>query len=427
MTARLGRSRGIALAAVVGLALVGGCGGSDDPAPAEDPGSSPVSVALSPKGAPDLELGVVVSLTSAPGEGSDWSSAAEGAAVAAYRFQQGGVDVTLLPENDKGTDEGAQQAVADLVDAGVAGIVLATSGSHVEAAVQAATDAGVPVVLPYATDADLPDTARLTGPDQTQLDQALTAALAARGVTKSVVVDAGDGVPNGVTPVATSTLKPGGDPAELARRVVKVATSEQPDSIVVAGPATAQASVVAALQGRDVDLPMFLTSEALSPRFATALTDAGGSLDLDATTVGTSGGDSTALEAGDAGAAASAFFAALRGAAGDPDVQDYFDGRAFSTVAQDADVRSHDAVVALVSAAAAAGSAKPADVADALQDLTLTASDGLVGPALDFADGPSVSQDQVLSLQATSQDTGLRPGPTGAGLTWFASATGSGS
>ena len=53
---------------------------------------------MAPEGVPeDVSIGVLVSLTSAPGEGAQWNEAAEGARVAAYRYGLGDVDVTLVP------------------------------------------------------------------------------------------------------------------------------------------------------------------------------------------------------------------------------------------------------------------------------------------------------------------------------------------
>ena len=140
--------------------------------------AKPSPVALDAAEAPDdLAIGVVVSLT---GEGSDWSEPAEGARVATYRYGLGERAVVLRPVDDKGTTKGATAAVGKLLDQGVSGIVMATEGDHVRAAVTKAAAAGVPVLLPYETDAaGLPDGAWLTGPDRGQVVSALAKALAA--------------------------------------------------------------------------------------------------------------------------------------------------------------------------------------------------------------------------------------------------------
>ena len=114
---------------------------------------------------------------------------------------------------------------------------------------------------------------------------------------------------------------------------------------------------------------------------------------------------------------------ALRSAAADPAVEDFFDGEPFASVAGSADTRSHDAVLALAHAAAGAGSAEPSAVADALGSLRLDRADGLTGAGLDFTSQAALPADQVVALQGTTQDPGVRPEPGSAPsprLFWFA-------
>ena len=119
-----------ALLAVVLLctALVGACtsGGHDDavtptPASAAPTPASAVPVALTTDGAvPSITIGVVVSASSEPGQGGDWLGPAEGAQVAAYRFNLAGTTaVTLRVSDDQGTAEGAAAAVGQLAAQGV--------------------------------------------------------------------------------------------------------------------------------------------------------------------------------------------------------------------------------------------------------------------------------------------------------------------
>ena len=117
-------------------------------------------------------IGVVVTL--GDGEGSEWNQAAQGAVVAQHRLQLGGTRVQLVTRNDSGTTAGARAAVQDLVRQGVAGIVVASSGAHVVAATEAASDAGVPVVLPYA---EHTDDAWSTAPSAQSLATAMQRAL----------------------------------------------------------------------------------------------------------------------------------------------------------------------------------------------------------------------------------------------------------
>ena len=124
---------------------------------------------------------------------------------------------------------------------------------------------------------------------------------------------------------------------------------------------------------------------------------------------------------------AAAYFAALRLAAGDDEVTDLFGDGAFVDAAGEADIASHDAVIAVAAAAAAAGSLEPADVLGSLDGLTVSAGDGLAGPDLDFSDSDTLAGSAVVPLLATVQDPGVRP-PVADGdarLFWFALDTGS--
>ena len=120
-----------ALLAVVLLctALVGACtsGGHDDAvtptagASAAPTPATAVPVPLTTDGAvPSITIGVVVSASSEPGQGGDWLGPAEGAQVAAYRFNlDGATAVTLRVSDDQGTAEGAADAVGQLAAQGV--------------------------------------------------------------------------------------------------------------------------------------------------------------------------------------------------------------------------------------------------------------------------------------------------------------------
>ncbi len=163
-----------------------------------------------------LSIGVVVSVTSAPGEGTEWRDAAEGAQVAAERFALAGEKVTLVPANDKGTSEGAVAAVKSLAGRKVAGIVLATAGRHIDGALQEAAQRDVPVLLPYAGSAAnlATDAGWLTGPSAASADQRLVELLRDRKLTRPLLIDAGggsvDGSEPGRAPGLPARRRPGG-------------------------------------------------------------------------------------------------------------------------------------------------------------------------------------------------------------------------
>lgn len=390
-----------------------------------------VPVALEASGAPaQLTVGVVVSLTSAPGEGSQWARAAEGAQVAAYRYRLGGdTAVTITAVDDQGTAEGIRAAVDQLQAAGACGIVLATSGSHVAAGIEEADSLAVPVLLPYASGTDLSGHeggAWLTGPGAPAVGSALKQALADLGAASPVMVDAGGGAIPGLEPM-TITYADGSETTDLATAVTAAAQAGTADAVVVSGPAHAQATVVAALQGSGTALPLVLSPDALSPAFPSALVEAGGSLEGVLTTAGTAHFDPAALGPGVRAGALSSYLAATRLLAQDPDALDLFGGAAFATSALwSADAATHDAVVTLVTACARAGGADPSAVLSALSGLEVTAGNGLAGPDLVLDGTDAVASADVVALTATSQDPGLRS-VTGAAtepvLYWFATST----
>ncbi|WP_344801585.1 type 1 periplasmic-binding domain-containing protein [Microlunatus ginsengisoli] len=393
------------------VAAPSGC--ARTPADMPAPGPAVRLTATVPAG---LSIGVVVSVTSAPGEGSAWRDAAEGARVAAERFALGGTSVTLVPVNDKGTEAGAVAAVTTLADRHVAGIVLATEGDHIGAAVQAAADRHLPVLLPYTATANgLPTGVWSTGPDSTVTDQRLAETLTDHELTRPYLIDAGGGEVSGLTPVATQSFAAGDDPADVVARLAvrQRDPGRAADAVVISGPAELQGRLVAALQGASIDLPVLLTPDALSPGFPRAVADADGSLAGTYLSAGPDDGDARALEPTDAGRSLAAYFSALSLAADNPRATDLFGERPFGAVAGAADVRSHDAVVALVRAAAQAtdrtGGADPAAVGDALGTMRLGAADGLAGAPLDFATPPTVADADVRALAATPVSPGVRP------------------
>ena len=418
------------LAAVLGLSA-SGCSGGDAPGPGSPAASGPAAGApaavavttVSEVSADEpLRVGVVVTLRSEPGQGQDLVGAAEGATVAAYRLGLGGGRVELEVVDDQGTAEGAGAAVEQLLDAEVAGIVAATRGDHLDAAVEAATAAGTAVLLPYDRDGELPTGAFATGPAAADVDRVLLEAMAGDGLSRPFVLTADD-VEVDVGSADAATI--GADVDDVAARVASAHDAGRVDSVVVAAAASTQARMVAALQGVAPAVPVVLTPEALSPAFAAGLDEASGTTAGAYLSAGTDAGDATSLAQGARAEAVSAFFAALRLAAGDDPSTDLFGDAAFAEVAADADTASHDAVLSIAAAARAAGSVEAGDVLSALSGLQAGPAEGLAGPGLDFGGERALPAADVVALRATGQDPGARPVAAGAGprLYWFADDT----
>lgn len=82
-------------------------------------------------------------------EGSAWRLNAQGARVAQYRLALGKSSVKVLYANDKGTEQGAREAVEKLSSEGALGIVLASRGEHLRGATAAAKERNVAVIEAY--------------------------------------------------------------------------------------------------------------------------------------------------------------------------------------------------------------------------------------------------------------------------------------
>lgn len=408
------------VAAVVAAVLTFRAFGSSTPAEAVS-ATVPVKITVAHVPA-TTKIGVIVTL--GDGEGSEWNEAAQGALVAERRLALGGTDVALVTKNDGGTAAGGKAAVESLAKSGIAGIVVASSGSHVSGALTAAAAKGIPVVLPYApAEKDSWSTAPAAGSISTAMTTALGDADA------PLLVDLGGGAPAGLRVAHVLDGDDTSDTAALATTVAERtgATSNEedadadaktvtPDSdaVVVSGSAERQGAFVAALQAENVSVPVVLTPDATSPAFGAALVEAGGSLSGAFRTVGVATDDARALASDAGGRAMSAFLGGVRVLAGDQDAENLTGDQPFSAVAGAADSRSHDAVIALVRAVGSARSVEPADVTDALATLDLDADAGIAGPALDFTRQQALGTPATV-LAASAQQLGLRPASTASG------------
>ncbi len=385
--------------------------------------AQPVAITV-PDAPAEVKIGVLVTVASKPGEGSEWKYAAEGAQVAAQRLTMSGLKVQLETVDDKGSETGARRAVEQLADLGVSGIVAASQGSHLRGAVAAAQGVGLPILLPYEPSPKLlGQLSWATGPQKSAIGAALSRSLSSEKLKRTLLIDVGGGTPDSVKPAGKITFSPDDDAKKLIKDVIALSQGKKKiDSILISGPAAQQAAVVQALQGADLTQPVFLTPDATSPAFTAALVDAGGSLSSSLATVGPDADDAAALGSDASGKAMSAFLSATRLLAGDEKKTTLLGDQAFAKVAGAADVRSHDAVVALAYGAAALAAGKSTDPQAAIAGLKLDNSTGLAGPTLDFSHSAAFAADAVVPLRSSDQDLGLRPRTDEATprLIWFA-------
>ena len=428
MAAPTARRRALSACAVAGLAtgLLAGCGKSATTFPASTPQQVPLGIAsalLQP-----VKIGLVVTSSSAPGQGADDLGLAAGARVAEYRLGLAAKGrVTLDVVDDHGTAAGSRAAVQQLLTDGVAGIVYASEGSHLDGGVALAQAAHTAVLLPYATTAPAGSGVWLTGPSTPQVVSVLGSDLAKQDLTVPLVlstqpVDGLDQIASGAS--SKSLTEGSGLTAEVAGDLGKVGTTGGPDAVVVWGSAQAEADAVAAVQQAGSTVPVLLGPAALSPAFSTELTALGAQ--GSATTGGTYVTAGVPATDNSTSGATTAFLAADRLAAADTSaVPSLLTATSFSASgAATADSRAHDAVLALVDAVAVARRTAPASVLTALGTIGPTPSSlGLAGPALDFAHGATaLSASGVEALQSTDQASGQRAGiaQTLPALSWFA-------
>ncbi|WP_309082465.1 hypothetical protein [Zhihengliuella sp.] len=389
-----------------------------------DPVAATVPVALQAEGLPeDVTIGVVLTYGQSGEPGSEYNRAAQGAVVAAQRFRQGGASVALSAQNDRGTEDGARAVVQALAEQGVSGVVIATSGPQAQAAARAATELGLPAILPYVQPTEPAPSLWTTMPSGTSVEVALRTAVNGRS---NVLLVNDDGTTSADVPIAqTLDLQDFDDVTGLAQEAAILTGDQQraPDApaggspgvagsvdAVVVSAATPQrlARLVQALQSRNVSVPLILPDGATAPDFASALSDLDGTASGQLVGIAPSAGDSAALQQDAQGRGMSAFLSAVRLAAGDTDIKNLTGDAPFSADAWAADAVSHDAVVALVQAATLAGSGDPSEVGEALRSVSLGPGEGLAGPPLDFS-RPEALTAKAMPVYASPQDLGLRP------------------
>lgn len=369
-----------------------------------------------------VTVGVVVTSTSAPGQGADFLGPAAGVRVAAERLgiaSAGRVRLEIV--DDHGTSSGSAAAVSTLLSKGVIGIVYASSGSHIDAGVKKAQAAKTAVLLPYATQRPRGSGVWLTGPTSSQLLTTLGGVLSKQGLNHPLVMTAGTTPNLSTLPGNPTPRKLTINSATVKQVSAQLASSPHADSIVVWAPAVAEADAAAAAAQSGRSLPVLFGPAALSPQFSDLLT-----------TLGSRGSASTSGQYVTAGVSASdpstgagvvAFLAGLRFTASDTSSAALLSTETFSADgAGTADTRSQDAVLALVGAAAKAPEVSAAAVETSLASYTTPSTLGLAGPSLNFTSADALSSNSVVPLQATTAPSGQRTGieQTLPALSWFA-------
>ena len=416
-----------AVCALLVLGVLTGCTRDVPEAPATPTPTpvlpQPVELSFSEAVPGPLAIGLMV--PPVEGEGSEYRPLAEGAGVAVQRFALTGTTIRLVVALDDGTVAGALASMNSLVDARVAGVVMAASGEHTSEALAAAAAAGVPVVMPYAQPPAATDGVWSLAPTAAQTVAALDVALKDRGASKPILVS-DDILVTALAPgqIAPAAVVSPADPTAAAERILSGVHDLTADSAIIDAPPEQQAAVVVALQTAlgDLQIPILLTPQALTPAFSQALIR-GGAANSHLISVGPDDDDPASLARGRQADAAAAYYAAVRLGANDPGCRNIYNDDSCARTAPYADIASHDALVALVRAAERAHSTTPGAVRQALSGLALTVADGLAGPPLDFASPAALPDAAVVPLHSSTTDPGVRPAPSGGRLYWFSGAS----
>ena len=204
----------------------------------------------------DAKIGIIMTYGE-DAEGSEWVLPAQGAAVAAHRLDLGKTPVQLTVANDKGTSDGARDAVEKLKSEGVQGIIISSSGEHIKGATSAARESSIPVIEVY----DSVDTGRgvwSLAPNPEQLSQAYVQA--SQPSTQSIVIAPKDTEVKIPQVAAKHSYDRDTDVRELAQDVKKESQSYGASAnIFVSGSAIRQAKIVKELQCAGVTAQILLS------------------------------------------------------------------------------------------------------------------------------------------------------------------------
>lgn len=405
--------RTLPLALVVAACLLSSCGSSEHHFSAVAQPTVTIGALNGEPGA--LRIGVV---QSAVGDGSDVYGMGTGAEVAAFQLRQSGDSVEIVPANDAGEGSGGAEVVRELVHPAngqpIDALIYASTGPHVLRAIGPAVKAGIPVFLPYDSTSfgHLPAGVWMTGPslrtEWSIIEQYLKTNYKAPAVVWKVV---GRGASEGVGGFHYARTL---DEHQLTSALASATTSKTAVSLVVVNASASDtAKVVEQLESAGIS-NVIAGPSATTPAFASDL----GSSTNDQAGLISVGPNLTDLSPSPE---VSTFLEAVRLLALES-VQPNGSPLCFAgNGAGTADFSSHDAVLALATAAKLAGATDgPALLRQIENGLTVTSNDGIVLSPMIFAGrgvtGPSSAVsllDATTSPNAERQDAAVLYCPGG--------------
>ncbi|WP_288784405.1 hypothetical protein [uncultured Cutibacterium sp.] len=315
-----------------------------------------------------VRIGLVVSYTENPREGRGWIGNAHGAQVAVWRLAQGGDDVEIQVVSDKGSGRGAKDAIAQLKEAGVTGIVAATSGPHTEVLAEEASRAGIPILLPYATRPDhAPDGAWFGVPGVTRQDDLIETQATKLGCKRFATRGAG-------LRAADTTDIPVDNKGQVTKQFVEKLAKDPKTCVYLEdlGPVVASdaPTIVSDLRAGGVTAPIFLGPHATSAASTVALVRNGAIPNgIYSLGVPSDGVEAVSLAGNEESRAFSEAVTHLTAS----NAKSVIDpSKSFETYSGEADGRSHDAVVTLIAGSVKANSNHAEDVRTALSSLDMS-------------------------------------------------------
>lgn len=336
----------------------------------------------------NLKIGVVVSYTENPAEGSGWDGNGEAITVAKWRLAQSGTVVDTLVVSDKGSNEGAVAAVQELVEAKVSAIVALTRGPHTGALATAASKAGLPIVLPYENTPQTPVKHAWYGIEPLSAwGQRLGERTKALGCAPLVSVGR---APDGLNVDGSATGK------DIAKGINDFLGDSAHGCVVVDGPGTHVASQVRLLRAKGIRVPVIVGSGGANSEFMSTITQTNPNEGM----IYSLGTPTVAH-----GAAWVGFDQARSLAASDDSVVSLRGENPFAERAQLSDAVSYEAFMALVRASAQASSSDPNKVGEALARLRVPASQTVDGVERDFTSSSYQHSElvQLVPLESTWQ------------------------
>ena len=348
-------------------------------------------------------------------EGSAWRLNAQGARVAQYRLALGNSSVKVLYANDKGTEQGAREAVEKLSSEGALGIVLASRGEHLRGVTAAAKERNVAVIEAYDR-VDAGDGVWSFALDPEQEKQVYTAAIRSLAGASSmgssqqldgvrtILLDAGEGSAPDLPYTHRVQVSADEDSMkdtlkELTRLLGDKSSGSSP-VLVLTGSASTQAKVLRSLQRAGITSPVIAGEEALTEPFTRLLLER-----VQAR--------AAALSADDAGRASSAFVSTVERMKNDSSLKDLSGEQAFSKSAVWADAPSHNALLAFAYATSHVREYTPEAVRRVLGTLRLDAKDSTVAYSLDFSSSYAAGG-QVGLLYPTAEASMIQGGSSSA-------------